>query len=289
MRRHFARIATLPWSEQRRSWEALALPFDFGWPRLRFERVNCGGLNALSVHPREPVAGDTTTLLYLHGGAYLFGTAAQYRDFLARLVRASGVNAIAIDYRLAPEYPFPAALEDAIAAYRALLESGVAPSQLVVAGDSAGGGLTASLLVAIRDLGLPLPARAALLCPWVDLGARGGSLEANSRYDVFSPELVASWARTVLAGADASDPRASPVHADLRGLPPLLVLVGGAEVVLDQNVAFAERARAAGVDVTLRVWDHCTHDWPVYAAVLARGRLAIEEIGGFLHGGRDGA
>jgi acetyl esterase/lipase len=218
----------------------------------------------------------------LHGGAYLFGSIEDYRDFLARVTRAADARAVAIDYRLAPEHPFPAALEDALAAYVALLDSGVSPTRLVVAGDSAGGGLTLSLLVALRDRGLPLPAGALLVCPWVDLAARGGTLVSNGPYDVFGETLVERWALTVLAGADASDPRASPARADLRGLPPMLVQVGEVEVVLDQVKAFAERARSAGVDARLRVWRDCFHDWPLYAAILRDGRRAIDEIGAFI-------
>jgi len=249
----------------------------------RFERTRLAGLDAMWVVPRG-VAREvsTPTILYLHGGAYLFGSVDEYRDFLVRVAGACRANAIAVEYRLAPEHPFPAALEDALAAYRALLDSGVDPARLVVAGDSAGGGLTTSLLVALRDRGLLLPAGAVLVCPWVDLAARGGTLVSNSAYDVFTPDLVERWARTVLAGADATDARASPARADLHGLPPMLVQVGGAEMILDQVVGFAERARAAGVDARLRVWEDCFHDWPVYAPVLADGRRAIDEIGAFV-------
>jgi acetyl esterase/lipase len=129
---------------------------------------------------------------------------------------------------------------------------------------------------------MPLPAGAVLVSPWVDIAASGGTLVTHQSHDFFSPELVEHWARTVLAGADATDPRASPARADLHGLPPLLVQVGGAEVILDQVVAFTDRAHAAGVDARLRVWEDCFHDWPLFAALLADGRRAVEEIGGFV-------
>jgi monoterpene epsilon-lactone hydrolase len=282
MKREFARLASLSWTLQRRTWRAIALPA-FMVRGARFERTRLAGLDAMWVVPRD-VAREvsTPTILYLHGGAYLFGSIDEYRDLLVRVARACRASAIAVEYRLAPEHPFPAALEDALAAYRALLDSGVDPTRLVVAGDSAGGGLTTSLLVALRDRGLLLPAGAVLVCPWVDLAARGGTLVSNSAYDVFTPDLVERWARTVLAGADATDARASPARADLHGLPPMLVQVGGAEMILDQVVGFAERARAAGVDARLRVWEDCFHDWPVYAPVLADGRRAIDEIGAFV-------
>jgi acetyl esterase/lipase len=281
MKRHFAYIEGRPWPEQRRTFAAMAVPA-FAVPGVRVERATLGGSPAVWITPRDLAAGDDTTLLYLHGGAYLFGSVDEYLDLVARVARAARVRAVALEYRLAPEHPFPAALEDAVAAYRALLASGVAPEKLVVAGDSAGGGLTASLLVALRDAGAALPARAVLIGPWVDMAARGGSLASNEPYDVFAPEMIVRWSREVLAGADPTDPRASPARADLRGLPPMLVQVGGVEMLHDQVVAFAAEARAAGVEVTLRVWDECIHDWPVYAALLAEGRRAIDEIGAFV-------
>jgi monoterpene epsilon-lactone hydrolase len=282
MKREFAHLAPLPWARQRKTWRAIALPALLV-RAARFERARIASLDAMWVLPRDVAReGSEPTLLYFHGGAYLFGSIDEYRDFVARVARAGHARAVAVDYRLAPEHPFPAALEDALACYLALLESGVAPSRLVVAGDSAGGGLTASLLVALRDRGLPLPAGAVLLCPWVDLAAQGGTLESNSPTDVFTPDLVTRWARTVLAGADPRDPRASPAHADLHGLPPMLVQVGDVEMILDQVVAFANKARAAGIEARLRVWEDCFHDWPVYAPLLADGRRAIDEIGAFV-------
>jgi acetyl esterase/lipase len=284
MKRHFARMAPLPWARQREFWGAMALPVLPGFRALRLEPRSLAGMKALALLPRAFDPAQGLTVLYLHGGAYLFGALDEYGDFLARLAGASGARVVAFEYRLAPEHPFPAAFEDALAAYQALLREGVAPERLVLAGDSAGGGLTAALLVALRERGLPLPARAALIAPWVDLGAQGGSLVGNAAFDVFSPELVAHWTRAVLAGADAADPRISPLHADLRGLPPLLLQVGGVEMLLDQDVAFAEMARAAGVAVTLRIWDDCIHDWLLYAPVLDSGRRALREVADFVRG-----
>jgi len=285
MKREFARLTPLPWPLQRRTWKAIALPA-FAVRGARFERTRIAGMEAEWITPRDlpPDAStqDGTTILYLHGGAYLFGTIDEYRDFVSRIVREARARAIVVAYRLAPEHPFPAALDDAVAAYSALLESGIPATSIVVAGDSAGGGLTASLLVALRDRGVAMPAGAVLVSPWVDLAARGGTLVTHSPHDFFAPELVERWARAVLAGADENDPRASPARADLRGLPPLLVQIGGAEMLLDQVVTFAERARAVGVDARLRVWEDCFHDWPLFAAVLGDGRRAVEEIGAFV-------
>ena len=282
MKREFARLDTKSWAVQRDTWKAVALP-PFVVRRARFERTRWAGLNAEWITPRELVpADDGTILLYLHGGAYLFGSLEEYRDLVSRIASAAQARALVIAYRLAPEHPFPAAAEDALAAYTALLDSGIDAKRIVIAGDSAGGGLTASLLVTLRDRGLPLPAGAALISPWVDLAARGGSLEKNHPHDYFTPRLVERWANTVLAGADATDPRASPGRAALQGLPPMLVQIGGAEMILDQVVAFAERAKAAGVDVKLRVWEDCFHDWLVFAALLDDARRAIDELGAFV-------
>jgi len=285
MKREFARLAPLAWPLQRRTWRAIALP-SFAVRGARFKRTRLAGMEAEWITPRDlprdQQAHEGTTLLYLHGGAYLFGTIDEYRDFASRIAREAHARALVVGYRLAPEHPFPAALDDAIAAYTALLDSGIPASRIVVAGDSAGGGLTASLLVALRDRGVTLPAGAVLVSPWVDLAARGGTLVAHEKHDFFTPQLVEHWARTVLAGADETDPRASPARADLRGLPPLLVQVGGAEMILDQVAEFADRARTAGVDTRLRVWEDCFHDWPLFAAVLGDGRRAVEEIGAFV-------
>jgi monoterpene epsilon-lactone hydrolase len=281
MKREFARLKPLPWSVQRRTWRAIALPA-FAVRGARFERTSVAGMDADWITPHGTPAGDNPVILYLHGGAYLFGSIDEYRDFATRLACASGARALVVDYRLAPEHPFPAAHDDAVSAYRALLESGIDARRIVVAGDSAGGGLAASVLVTLRERGLPLPAGGVLVSPWVDLAARGGTLVSNEKYDFFSPDLVAYWSREIVAGADATDPRASPGRADLRGLPPLLVEVGGAEMILDQVVAFAERARVAGVDARLRVWEDCFHDWPLFAAVLGDGRRAVDEMGAFI-------
>lgn len=276
MKRHFARLQGLSWPESRRTFEALAAftPLGRGVDR---RQDTLAGRPALWITPRG--TSPRRTLLYFHGGAYLFGSASEYVDLVGRLACAAGVRAVSVDYRLAPEHPFPAAFEDGVASYRALLAQGVAPADLIVAGDSAGGGLTAAVLAGLRAAGDPLPRAAVLLGPWVDHTARGGSLVSHEPFDVFTPDMIAGWSQQVLAGADPKDPRASPAWAELRGLPPMLIQVGGAEMLRDQGVAFAERARAAGVDVTLREWPDCFHDWQVYAAVLPQGQAALVEAG----------
>jgi acetyl esterase/lipase len=245
--------------------------------RVKLERRAIAGVPCAIATPRSgPCA---RTLLYLHGGAYVFGSIATNRELAGRLALAADARVVMPLYRLAPEHPFPAAVDDALAVYRALVAE---PQPLALAGDSAGGGLSAATLVRARAEGLPMAACAALISPWVDLGARGGSLETNEVYDFFSPALVERWAETYLDGARADDPLASPARADLAGLPPLLVQVGGAEMILDQVRAFAARAREAGVDCTLDESPDMFHDWHVFASVFADARAALERIGEFV-------
>ncbi|HEX2347639.1 MAG TPA: alpha/beta hydrolase [Ktedonobacterales bacterium] len=219
---------------------------------------------------------------YLHGGGYTFGSMTTYRDLLERLTRQTRTRALWLDYRLAPECPFPAAVEDALSGYRWLLEQGVRPERIVVAGESAGGGLALATLLAARDAGLPLPAGAALASPWTDL--TGGSATAVTRADV-DPMLVgahiAEGGRRYLAGADPHNPLASPLFADLRGLPPLLIHVGDCEVLLDDSRKLAERARQAGVAVTLRIWDGMFHAFPLFT-FLPEACEAVDEMAEFI-------
>lgn len=227
-------------------------------------------------------ARSDAVVYYLHGGGYTFGSMTTYRDLLERLTRQTHTRALWLDYRLAPECPFPAAVEDALSGYRWLLEQGVRPERIVIAGESAGGGLALATLLAARDADLPQPAGAALASPWTDL--TGGSATAITRADV-DPMLVgahiAEGGRRYLAGADPHNPLASPLFADLRGLPPLLIHVGDCEVLLDDSRKLAERARQAGVAVTLRVWDGMFHAFPIFT-FLPEAREAVDEMAEFV-------
>ena len=221
-------------------------------------------------------------IYYLHGGGYVFGAMTTYRDLLTRLTRLSRARALWLDYRLAPECPFPAAVDDALAGYRWLLEQGVKAERIVIAGESAGGGLALATMLAARDAGLPLPAGAALMSPWTDL--TGLSATAITRADL-DPMLVGAHigegGKRYLNGADPRHPLASPLYADLRGLPPLMIHVGDCEVLLDDSRKLAERARQAGVVVTLRVWDGMFHAFPIFA-FLPEAREAIAEMAEFI-------
>jgi len=246
------------------------------------ERVEAGGVDAEWI--TAPGARSDRALLYLHGGGYTLGSVNSHRDLIARLSAATGCRALGLDYRLAPEHSFPAPVEDATAAYRWLLDQGIEPGSIALAGDSAGGGLTAATLVALRDAGGPLPAAAAMMSPWVDLEASGDSFESRKHVDpMVRRRLIHGQTRTYLGDKGSlRDPLASPLHADLRSLPPLLIQVGDHETLLDDARSFTEKARGAGGDVTLEVWDEMIHVFQLFAAELEEGRRAIEGIGAFV-------
>ena len=266
--------------EMRASWDRLFSDVRDLAP-VRRQVVSAGGVPAEWLD--GPGARADRAILYLHGGGYVLGGVHSHRDLIARLSAAAGARALGLDYRLAPEAPFPAAVDDAVTAYRFLLAQGVTPAHVAIAGDSAGGGLTAAALVAIRDRKLPLPAAAALLSPWVDLEGTGESLNGGVSDDpMVRKDLVALMAPAYLNGASAREPLASPLHADLRGLPPLLIQAGRREVLLDDSTRFALAAQRAGVDVALEVWPGMIHVWQIFASEFEEGREAIARIGGFL-------
>ena len=222
-------------------------------------------------------------ILYFHGGAYIAMSAKSYRSITSRLAVWSDARLFALDYRLAPEYPFPAALDDAVAAYRALIAAGTQAGRIVVAGDSAGGGLALALLVALRDAGDALPAAAVLLSPWTDLAATGQSVIDNNDSDaLFFGSWIVPVAGHYLGATPATNPLASPVYADLTGLPPLLVQVSSTEVLLDDSRRVVENARRAGVQATLRVWPGLPHVWQFFATLLPEGRAALREAAAFV-------
>ncbi|HEU4758596.1 MAG TPA: alpha/beta hydrolase [Dehalococcoidia bacterium] len=247
---------------------------------VRSEPIDAAGVPGHWVS--TPQSADDRVIYYLHGGGYVIGSVNTHRSLISRLCRAAKARAFAIDYRLAPEHPFPAAVEDAAAAYRWLLSTGVDPSRTVIAGDSAGGGLTVATLLALRDAGDRLPAAAVCVSPWTDMEVRGESMISRAEVDpMIQREEALKGAAAYLAGADPRHPLASPIHADLAGLPPLLIHVGTAETLLDDSTRLAERARAAGVDVTLEPWDDMFHVWHFFASMLPEGQQAIDRIGEF--------
>ncbi|MFH2010861.1 MAG: alpha/beta hydrolase [bacterium] len=248
--------------------------------RVRHRDVTVAGLRGRWFEPRR--GRHDGVLLYLHGGGYVFGSLRSHEDIITRLALASGARTLAVEYRLAPEHPYPAALNDCVAAYRWLLGEGVDPRRLAVAGESAGGALTLGTLMTARDAGAPLPAAGVGISPWADLTMGCQSLATNEPYDFADRAFAARCAAAYLAGADPRSPLASPLFGDLRGLPPLLLQVGTAELLLDEVTLLAQRAEAAGVDVTLEAWDDMFHIWHFAALVLRQGAAAIEHVGRYV-------
>jgi phosphinothricin tripeptide acetyl hydrolase len=230
-----------------------------------------------------PQARADAVVLYLHGGGYVIGSPRSHRHLAAAIARAAGTRALLLDYRLAPEHPFPAAVDDAVAAYRWLLGQGIAPARIVVAGDSAGGGLTVATLLALRERGLPPAAGGVCISPWVDLTCSGATYATKAAADpIVTRDGVAMMARAYIGDGDAKAPLVSPLYADLRGLPPLLVQVGSDEVLLDDALGLGERARAADVDVTVEEWPAMIHVWHWFLPMLDEAQRAIDTIGGFV-------
>jgi len=248
---------------------------------ITFEAGKLAGLPVLA--STTPGARTDQTLLYIHGGAFVIGNPTDYRSLSAELGRAAGVSAVSLDYRLAPEHPFPAAVDDCVAAYRALLEGGIKPADIVLAGDSAGGGLVISTLVAARDAGLPMPAGALTISPWVDLACTGSSMQSKIAADPsITREGLLANAALYLQGQPLNTALASPLYADLRGLPPVFVQVGTAEVLLDDAIRLVGALGAADVPVHLSVWPNMPHVWHIFGFMLSEGRDALTEAGVFL-------
>jgi len=276
---HYAKRSTaLPLSVQRQA-AHVAVPRPEK-SDARFEPVQARGVPGEWFH--HGAADESRVLFYLHGGGYSIGSIESHRDVILGLSRASNMTGFAIDYRLAPEHPFPAQLEDALAAYRFLLERGVDPKRIVIAGDSAGGGLTLSTMLSLRDRGEPLPAAAFLISPWVDLEAGGSTMDHHEPYDYVSRRALAAYTRRFVSKRDVRNPLAAPLHAELEGLPPLLVHAGGAEVLLDDSRRIVERAKKAGVSVTLEVSDDMIHAWHLFASAFEVCRRDVLRAGKML-------
>jgi monoterpene epsilon-lactone hydrolase len=252
-----------------------------GAPDGKCEKVDAGGVPAEWV--TAPGCDPGRAVLYLHGGGYVIGSINTHRRLAYDVSAASGARVLVIDYRLAPEHPFPAAVDDATTAWRWLLQQGFATSRLAIAGDSAGGGLTLATLVNLRDQKLGLPACAVAISPWVDLEGVGNSITARAAQDPMVQKDGLLWmAGLYLNGKDAKTPLAAPLHADLKGLPPILVQVGTAETLLDDATRIAEKLHAAGIDVRLAIWPNMLHVFPLFAPILSEGRDGCLEIGSFI-------
>jgi monoterpene epsilon-lactone hydrolase len=267
-------------AQMRSDWDAA---FGGSTAPVAYERVCAGGVDGEWISPAN--VPEDKAILYFHGGGFRLGSVTSHRDLMAQIALASGCRVLAINYRLAPEHRFPAALDDALAAYGWMLDRGLKSENVAFAGDSAGGNLVLAAMLALRERGLPLPTAAVLMSPWTDLAATGASYVSRAEADpIHQRSMILALAKNYLGGqGDPYDPLISPLYADLAGLPPLLIHVGDRETVLDDSVMFADLARAAGVDVSLEVWDGMIHVFQMFGAELPEARQAIASIAGFLN------
>ncbi len=261
-------------TKQEKTARIIKLPVD-----IHCQIVNVNGIPGEWI---EAPGADRGTILYLHGGAYTLGSINTHRELVARLSRSTGLRALAIDYRLAPENPYPAAVEDASKAYHWLLTQGIDPAQMIIAGDSAGGGLTLATLVTLRDAGESLPAGAVCISPWTDLACTGDCKQDKAQLDkILNPDGLTRSAKSYAGGHDLRSPLISPLYANLKGLPPLLIQVGTDEILLDDATRIAEKAKIAGVDVTLEIWDEMFHVFQM-VPFLPETKKAMGQIADFV-------
>jgi monoterpene epsilon-lactone hydrolase len=263
--------------ERRARYDALANLFPTA-PDVAVERVIANGVKA--EWTSTELADPSRVILYLHGGGYVFGSLDSHRHLVSELGRAAATRTLALDYRLAPECPFPAAVEDAVAGYRYLLHSGFQAARIAISGDSAGGGLAVALMIKLREIGLPQPACAVLMSPWVDMRGGGDSFKVNALRDpAVGKEIITFVAEQYLHDANPDSPLASPICAALEGIAPLTIYAGATETLLDDSIQLARAAGLADVQVHLEIWPRMVHIWPTYHQVLAEGRRAIAEAG----------
>jgi epsilon-lactone hydrolase len=250
-------------------------------PDVAIEPTNANGVRA--EWNSTPSAARDAVLLYLHGGGFVIGSLDSHRHLVSEAGRAAKALTLALDYRLAPEHPFPAAVEDAVAGYRFLLARGYKPERVTIAGDSAGGGLVVSAMIAIRDAGLPQPACGWCISPWVDLEALGETMSTKASADPTVQKAgILDMARLYLNGADPRSPLAAPIYANLAGLAPLLIQVGAVETLLDDAIRLAKIAGASDVRVDLQIWPEMIHVWHLFHPELKAGLRAIEQGGSFV-------
>ncbi|MGG3467113.1 alpha/beta hydrolase [Neobacillus pocheonensis] len=246
---------------------------------IKVEKTEIEGIYAEWV--TAPNAIDDRVFLYLHGGAYIMGSCNSHRYLASKLSRSTAARVLLPEYRLAPENPFPAAVEDAVRVYRWLISSGISPEKIVIGGDSAGGGLTLSTLLTLKAEGDKLPALAVLLSPWTDLEGTGESMESRAAVDPWlHPESTRLVPALYIGDTDRRDPMVSPIYADLSGLPPMLVHVGNDEILLSDSARLVDRARAAGVEVNFKVWDDMWHVFQTFQ--IPEGQQSVDEIGDFV-------
>ncbi len=249
--------------------------------KLEWTPVQVGAMYGEWCRPRA--GAGSTVILFLHGGAYVTGSVKSHRLIIGSLAKTCSAKVLGVDYRLAPEHTFPAAVDDAVAAYRWLLDGGTPPRRIVLAGDSAGGGLSVSTLMRIRDERLPEPAGAVCMSPWLDLSGGCPSVRANERYDyLWDAELLRYHGISYAGAVGVMDPHVSPLFVDLSGLPPMLIQVGSAELLRDECVRFVDMARVAGTDARLDLAEDQVHVWQMMVQFEPAARAAFERIGTFV-------
>lgn len=274
-------------ADRRRRLDALGARYSVAQD-VRIEPIRANGVPA--EWTTVPDADPSCVVMFLHGGGYISGSIDSHRHMVAEAGRQSGARGFAVGYRLAPEHPFPAALDDAVAAYKFLLASGYDPKQIALAGESAGGGLAVATATTLRDSGVPLPACIWCSSPWVDLEMTGGTMVTKAAVDpLIQKPYLQELAADYLHGADPRGPLVSPLYADLRGLPPMLIQVGSAETLLDDAIRLAGVAGGADVNVKLHVWPDMIHAFHLFYQQVAAARLGLAEVGDFLRSHRLGS
>ncbi|MCI0516764.1 MAG: alpha/beta hydrolase [Woeseiaceae bacterium] len=267
-------------AELRKTWDELTSNLKTA-PGVRRREATVGDITCEWLVPDK--CDETPVILYLHGGIYMLGSAHTHRRMVSFIARAAGMRALIPNYRLAPEHPFPAAIEDATLIYRKMLEQGIAAGRMAIAGDSAGGGLTMATLLSLKNSGDPLPAAAVLLSPWVDLAAKGETLKTRAGVDPwFDPDNMPEMVRRYCGNRDPKAPLISPLYGDLSGLPPLLIQVGDHEILLSDSTRLAERVTKTGGSATLQVWPEMWHVFQYFIGQMPESAKAIADIGSFL-------
>ena len=264
----------------RNDFEKFSQKFPFP-EHVKEEKIDIDGIEAKWIYSEEDALGPI--ILYVHGGGYTLGSISIYRSLVAKIALSSKSKGLIYNYRLAPENPFPAGLEDSLTVYRWLLKQKIDPKKIVFAGDSAGGGLALAMLIALRDAGEPLPGGIICLAPWTDLTCTGETFHTKKRADpVLRSRLTRSAARMYLNGKDPTNPLISPLYADLHGLPPLLIQVGTEEILLSDSTCLAKKAADAGVEVTLEIWKDLFHVFQLFAPFIPESSQAIDHISIFV-------
>ena len=250
-------------------------------PKTKIEKVSFNGISAEWICAKE--AHEGRVILYLHGGGYNVGSPNTHRELAAHISMASGAKVLLPDYRLAPEHPFPSALEDATSAYRWLLDTGLTGGDISIAGDSSGGGLSIATSISLRDAGEPSPASIVCISPWTDLEMSGNSIKTHAEIDpMLNLQSLKIMASNYIGDGDPRSPLISPIHADLKGISPLLIHVGSDEMLLDDSTRIAEKAKSAEVDVTIKIYDQMWHAWHLNVRLMPEAKNAIKELGSFI-------